>query len=315
LIILTSVKEKIKIQIYCRGKPSHLRQSSQQAAAAGCVRPLQGFAFGGPARGPAPTGLKNLNVSTAGGKIGERQKGERMKRTLKILSAIIITALIIPAIYCVVIVTKARLDTPGIITRVKAGENIKLKLSDFSQWQIDALLKVEDPAFYSHKGVDLKTPGAGITTITQGLVKKLYFKDFKPGFAKLKQTLIARFVLDPMVSKEEQLVLFVNITGLGRCREGFVNGFYDAAGCYFGKKVKDLTKDEYLSLVAMIIAPVNFGLQEHPDANAERVKRIKALLNGKYEPKGLMDIYYGALDKTTQEGLAPASYFEGVYKK
>lgn len=46
-----------------------------------------------------------------------------------------------------------------------------LDISDLSAWQLDALLKIEDPAFYRHKGVDLKTPGAGLTTITQSLVK------------------------------------------------------------------------------------------------------------------------------------------------
>ena len=36
---------------------------------------------------------------------------------------------------------------------------------------MNILIKVEDPDFYDHKGVDFKMPGEGITTITQGVVK------------------------------------------------------------------------------------------------------------------------------------------------
>ena len=36
-----------------------------------------------------------------------------------------------------------------------------------------------------------------------------------PGLAKLRQTLIAVFALDALVSKETQLLLFINIVGLG----------------------------------------------------------------------------------------------------
>ena len=44
-----------------------------------------------------------------------------------------------------------------------------LQVSDLTPRQLDILLKVEDPNFFNHHGVDFTTPGAGITTITQGL--------------------------------------------------------------------------------------------------------------------------------------------------
>ena len=53
------------------------------------------------------------------------------------------------------------------------------------------LLIVEDPTFETHEGIDLTTPGAGITTITQSLSKRLAFDDFQPGIAKLRQTAYA----------------------------------------------------------------------------------------------------------------------------
>ena len=191
---------------------------------------------------------------------------------------------------------------------------IKIDAAGLTSWQLKALLAVEDPSFFTHKGVDLKTPGAGITTITQGLVKILYFKKFKPGIAKFKQTIIARFVLDRMVCKKEQLTLFINLIYLGRSGDKPVYGFYNAAAVYYGKEVAALTEDEYLSIAAMIIAPANFSLTGRPDANRERTRRLKALVSGKYRPKGLMDLYYGPLDDTAAKGLAPASYFPGIYE-
>ncbi|HCJ66499.1 MAG TPA: glycosyl transferase family 51 [Elusimicrobia bacterium] len=216
--------------------------------------------------------------------------------------------------YYIVIVVKARTETPAIIKKALNKENITLKVENLSQWQLNALLAVEDPNFYKHQGVDLKTPGAGITTITQALVKIYYFDKFKPGFfAKLKQTLIARFALDPLVSKNDQLKLFINNVYLGKARDKQVYGLENAAELYYHKKFRRLTENEYLSIVAMIIAPNNFNILTKPAANAERTKRIKKVVSGEYKPKHLMDIYYGLLDKETQKGLAPVSYLPSIY--
>ena len=57
------------------------------------------------------------------------------------------------------------------------------------------LLRVQDPAFYKHNGVDLKTKGAGLTTVTQSLAKRLAFESFKPGLNKIKQTTYAMSLL------------------------------------------------------------------------------------------------------------------------
>ncbi|KPU27133.1 hypothetical protein TR13x_06760 [Caloranaerobacter sp. TR13] len=158
---------------------------------------------------------------------------------------------------------------------------------------MDILLKVEDPNFYNHKGIDFKTPGAGITTITQGLVKKFYFENFRPGIAKIKQTLIARFALNPLVSKDDQLKLFINYVYLGKLDGNPIYGFANASERYFGKPFSQLSEEEYISLVAMIIAPNKFNVIKNPEANSNRVERIKLLIRGEYVPKGLMDLYYG----------------------
>jgi len=209
-----------------------------------------------------------------------------------------------------VVVYNARNYTRDVIMPQIESEPMPLEVTDLSERQLQILLAVEDPAFYEHGGVDFRTPGAGITTITQGLVKQLYFERFKPGVAKLRQTLIAAFAFDPLVAKDDQLRLFINMCHLGNGTQGFE----EAAQAYCGKPFASLTEDEYISLVAMIIAPRTFNLERYPERNAERVQRIKKLVAGEYVPKGLMDLFYGRLDEETQNGVPPFSYFERYYK-
>jgi len=243
-----------------------------------------------------------------------RRKGSAFKTFLCCAGLIPLALGLALMVYCLAVVAKARRDTPGIIQAALAAEKITLTPVDLPRKRVDQLLKVEDPGFLEHKGVDLKTPGAGITTITQALVKIFYFAEFKPGFAKLKQTLIARYALDRLVSKQDQLTLFLNYAYLGNCKGEPMRGFTAAAQCYYNKKFHRLKDDEYLSLVALLIAPDTFSPVANPQANKDRVERIKKLLSGEYTPVHNMDIYYGPLDPYTQTALAPASYFPSLYE-
>ncbi|HEX3044652.1 MAG TPA: transglycosylase domain-containing protein [Bacillota bacterium] len=229
---------------------------------------------------------------------------------------IIITGALLTLIfsYFTFVVIKARLDTPGMVKKALSANGVTLKVRDLNQWQLNVLLKVEDPNFFHHHGIDLKTPGAGLTTITQAVVKKLYFDHFQPGIAKIKQSLIARFAVDPLVSKETQLKIFINYMYFGSVNGKSIIGLDQAAHAYYHKSVPELTADQYLSIIAMIAAPENFHILNRPEANAERTARIKKVVSGAYQPKSLMDIFYGKLDPKTQSGLAPASYFPAIYE-
>lgn len=193
--------------------------------------------------------------------------------------------------------------------------NFELRHDDLSPRQLEILLKVQDPGFYHHKGVDLSTPGAGLTTVTQSIVKKLYFENFKPGIAKFRQFLIARFVVNDLISKDDQIAIFINMMFFGIVDGKPVIGFQFASNAYYGQSVQRLSEEQYISLVAMLIMPGTFHLLEHPEWNRERSNRIKALLAGQYIPKGLMDQYYGELPREViQAGLPAFSYFPGLYK-
>ena len=185
---------------------------------------------------------------------------------------------------------------------------------DLSKRQVEILLKVQDPRFYNHRGIDLSTPGAGLTTITQAIVKKLYFKNFKSGIAKIKQSLIARFVVNDLISKDDQITLFINMMYFGRVDGKPVIGLESAANAYYREPVKRLNEEQYISLIAMLVMPGTFHILDHPEWNRDRTNRIMALVAGTYKPKGLMDQYYGKLpQEVINAGLPAFSYFGDLY--
>ena len=146
-------------------------------------------------------------------------------------------------------------------------------------------------------------------------MKHFYFEEFRPGSSKIKQTLIAALALDPLVSKDDQLRLFINTCHLGSKDGQAIQGFENASQAYYGKPFKDLNEDEYISLVAMLIAPGTFNGDRYPERNAERAARIKLLISGEYQPKGVSDLYYGRVSEDIrQDGLPPLSYFPGYYE-
>ena len=157
---------------------------------------------------------------------------------------------------------------------------------------LQALLHVEDPGFERHSGIDLRTPGAGATTITQGLVKMLYFEKFRPGpLNKLRQSVIA-LAVDRRIPKERQLTLFLNSVYLGERDGREVHGFADAARTHFGKQLAALDEPQWLALIAMVVGPNHFDVTAFPRRNSERVARIRAMLAGKCRPRSALDVYY-----------------------
>ena len=199
---------------------------------------------------------------------------------------ILIFILLSILIYYSIEIIYARSHT--IDTANKYLSNIKITKQELTKRQLEIFLKIQDPNFYNHRGVDFKTPGSGWTTITQSLAKKFYFKNFKQGLPKIKQTLCARFALDSLVSKDNQITLFINMMYFGNKQYGIV----DSAEYYFSEKVWDLNDDEFISLIACLISPVTLNIKDNPEGNLERVNRIKKMLSGEYKPKGLLDITY-----------------------
>lgn len=201
-------------------------------------------------------------------------------------------------------IRRARLATPQIFAaaQVRFGTVIDPEMLP-PEW-MHALLLVEDPLFYDHRGIDLETPGAGMTSITQALVKFLYFPEgFEPGILKLRQSLLARYALDAGVSKDDQMRLFLNAAYFGTKDGVAIRGFGQAAQAWFDKPFGQLSRDEFLMLVGMLAGPD--AMSPDTSAGQERFERVKDYLAGHLEPASVYDVFYtGHQGSTAQKAMA-----------
>lgn len=156
--------------------------------------------------------------------------------------------------------------------------------------RLQQLLQVQDPNFQGHSGVDMITPGAGVTTITQSAAKRLAFEAFKPGIGKIRQTGYA-LGLESELTKEQILALWLDTLEMGKGPDGWVTGFHRASEKVFGKAPTDLQETEFLSLVAVLIAPGKYRLGTDDPALAERVERIARLVSGSCSPLDNGDVW------------------------
>lgn len=192
------------------------------------------------------------------------------KRT--IISILLICLVIFPPIIDIIWV---RLKTPSIVENLLKSEKCVLDIDKISKEKLTILLTIEDPTFYKNKGWDFSSPEAGYTTNSQGLVKIIYFNDYKPGLRKIGLLYLTRFALNPLVSKKDILCLFMNYACLGTYQGKEVIGFENASKIYFNKSFDKLTNDEFLSLAAMLIGPNEYNVIKNADKNRKRVLQIK----------------------------------------
>jgi monofunctional biosynthetic peptidoglycan transglycosylase len=216
-----------------------------------------------------------------------------MKRpSAALLGKLALTAVAIFLGYETFAVVTARGDTPRLFAKYeRPASDETTPLDHFTPQRIDALIKVQDPDFWSHRGVDAFLP-LTTTTVTQSIVKQLYFAKFQQGFPKIKQTLIARFAVDPLTSKNAQLTAFVNLVGFGEVDGRAVHGFENGAKAWFGKPLAEISEEQFLSLLAMMIRPRD--LSPGSPANNERVARIEKYLASSCERRGLSDVWLDA---------------------
>lgn len=188
-------------------------------------------------------------------------------------------------------IRSARAETTRLVRQTFERYGHRLALKDVPSSRIDLLLKIEDPKFNEHHGVDLATPGAGMTTITQGLAKLLYFPGgFTKGLAKIRQTLIAEYALDRLVSKDDQLELYLNATYFGSVNGRPVHGLAAASEVYFKKPFAEISDDEFIALIGMTISPET--LKPGTANSTMRVARIKRYLSGEVVPASVLDFEY-----------------------
>lgn len=147
-----------------------------------------------------------------------------------------------------------------------------------------AVVAVEDSRFYRHGGVDVLSIARaawvdltslslkeGGSTITQQLVKNLYFTQEKRLARKIAEALMA-LTLESAYSKEEILELYVNTIYFG---SGYT-GVDAASKGYFGVPPGEMNACQCTLLAGIPQAPTAYAPNAHPELPRERQKTVVA---------------------------------------
>lgn len=135
---------------------------------------------------------------------------------------------------------------------------------------IKATLAIEDKDFYEHHGFSVRGIARSIwfnyfkkngedklrggSTITQQLAKNVFLNGEKKWKRKIQEAILA-ILLENKLSKDRILERYFNQVAYG----GNTYGIGEAAGKYFGKKVKDLNAAEASFLAGLPAAPSSYS--------------------------------------------------------
>jgi membrane carboxypeptidase/penicillin-binding protein len=223
---------------------------------------------------------------------------------LKIVGKAMLGLCLAIVVYLTIVAIWASLSVAYLLPMVtEGGESSLLKTE-----QKTILLKIEDPTFYDHIGIDA-SQGQGLTTITSSLARDVFLfggrqVGIKGGFQTFYRAVfncckkvdigrdIMALVLDHNLSKQQQLRLFVSSTYMGGNNGEQLLGLPAAASRYFGKTLPNLSSQEFISLVAMLKAPNYY----HPSKGVlelkARISRIEKIVYGECQPSGWFDTSY-----------------------
>ena len=166
-----------------------------------------------------------------------------------------------------------------------------ISLSQVPQIYKNAVLAVEDPRFYQHKGIDLlaiaeavvrdireRRLAAGGSTITQQLCKNQFFTQKKLFTRKIAEVFMVREI-EQHCTKDEILELYINSIYYG-------NGYYtlaDAGAGYFGKAVAELNAWECTLLAGLPNAPSAYAPTKNPElARKRQAQVLEAMVKHKF---------------------------------
>ena len=189
----------------------------------------------------------------------------------------------------VAVLNTARAQTPDLFAPYQAADYAGPKWQDLPQDFRRIWLRLEDPGFFEHGGADFRSAGAGLTTITQDLTRRMFFNDFSPGYDWVAQVLIAVRVVDALVPKEVQLTAALDLMDFGTKDGRAVIGFAAAAQQYYGVDLSRLSGAQFAGLVAMLPDPDT--LQPGSLASDARMERVFRLLDGGCAPLGWRDVW------------------------
>lgn len=209
-----------------------------------------------------------------------------MKLIKKLIIFIMLSLILVIGVYTAIgynMYKEALEETPinEKITEIMSIKNYT-KFQDLPKTYIDAVIAVEDHRFYYHNGVDV----FGITrailndirmwelreggsTITQQLVKNIYFTQSRKLTRKIAETFMA-LEIEKECSKQEIFELYVNTSYFG-------DGYYcvgDASEGYFDKEPIDMNDYECTLLAGIPNAPSVYAPTKNLDLALQRQKQV-----------------------------------------
>lgn len=148
------------------------------------------------------------------------------------------------------------------------------------------LIGVEDKRYLDHFGVDFKSIfrafvanikkmrfEQGGSTISQQLVKNLFFTNEKTFTRKLKEMVVSIYI-ESRFPKEKILEAYLNEVYWGALQGIKVKGVFAASAFYFNKKPEDITAYEGAILIGLLKGPSYFS----PFKKIERLKERTAIV-------------------------------------
>ncbi len=155
------------------------------------------------------------------------------------------------------------------------------------------LIGIEDSRFVSHPGIDLKSIARALitdikemrfaqggSTITQQLVKNLFFSNERKLIRKIKEAIYALYI-ESQYEKDQILAAYFNEVFWGTLSGVKIKGFYAASLAFFSKRPEKLQEYEVAILVSLLKGPNYYSPIFHPERLKERAKVVFETLKEK----------------------------------
>ncbi len=201
-----------------------------------------------------------------------------------------------------------------------------VRLEEFPDHLIKAVLATEDRRFYEHFGIDVigtaralmanaRASGVvqGGSSITQQLAKNLFLSNERSLERKIKEAYLALW-LEFHLSKTEILKLYLDRAYMG----GGSFGATAAAEFYFGKSVKDVTLAEAAMLAGLFKAPTKYAPHNNlPAARARAADVLSFMVDAGFLTEG--QVYAARKNPATpidrKQEIVPDYYLDWAFNE
>ncbi|GGK85358.1 penicillin-binding protein 1B [Amphritea balenae] len=165
-----------------------------------------------------------------------------------------------------------------------------IQLAEAPPHLIDALIAIEDRAYYSHYGVSPRGIARamvanvkagrfvqGGSTLTQQLIKNFYLTSERSLSRKLAEIPMA-MLLDRHYSKDEILEAYLNEVYLGQEGLRAIHGFGLASQYFFAQPIQELKLHQVALLAAMVKGPSYYDPRRNPERATKRRNLVLSVL-------------------------------------